>query len=203
MTEIFGWLLPENRRHLERLIAKHRVKTVLEIGTFQGLSASWFAERVEHVVCIDPFEGEWAPQYFGIPYWFFPGFRQNMIDHGLWYDPCDRRPSKVIPIHGKSWEVAEFLGSFDLIYIDGCHHYEAVCSDISLYLPKARAVLCGDDFKVNEDFGIIAAVTELVPNFQVDGGFWWWERSNQGLIDTRSALALPAGMSRFGGVRGL
>ncbi len=47
-----GWFAMENRSELQRLIEKHGVKTVIEVGSFLGLSAVWFAQRVEHVFCL-------------------------------------------------------------------------------------------------------------------------------------------------------
>ena len=52
-AQIGGWFCEQNRTNLDRLIKKHHVKRVLEIGSFLGLSAAWFAQHVEHVTCID------------------------------------------------------------------------------------------------------------------------------------------------------
>ncbi len=57
-------------------------------------------------------------------------------------------------------------GTFDWIYIDGDHHYEAVRQDLELYFPKVKAggyIVCDDyHFAGNFDDGVTRAVDEFV-----------------------------------------
>jgi len=60
--------------------------------------------------------------------------------------------------------VADFSDrSFDFIYIDACHIYEAVRWDLEHYLPKLRAggLLCGHDYFEHPVFGVVKAVDEF------------------------------------------
>ncbi len=57
--------------------------------------------------------------------------------------------------------------SFDFIYIDACHIYEAVLWDLENYLPKLRAggMLCGHDYVDHPSFGVIRAVDEFCEKY--------------------------------------
>ena len=186
---IAGWFARENREQLGKLIAEHNIKSVVEIGSFLGLSAVWFAQRVESVHCVDTwyegatFESEnnlvgtlrrWG---YPCPYDFFPLFRDNVMRSGYWH--------KIHPIKGHSQFVVDEVPFADLIYLDAGHKYEEIKRDIEIYREKAGVILCGDDYteRMESDgtgetpcFGVIEAVTELLPNHQYVGPFWWWMR---------------------------
>lgn len=173
--EIGGWFAPENRAILAQLIVEHRIKTVIEIGSFLGLSASWFVRRVEHVTCVDTWleTAEEATsnnlvlplRRFGIPNDFYFVFKRNMEDLRLW--------SKITPVRGKSSEVHHEVDEADLVYIDGDHSQEGCASDIELYGRKARKIVCGDDYEERDGWGVREAVDAAFPDRQVSGRFWW------------------------------
>lgn len=184
---IAGWFGLDNRQQLEQLIINHSVRTVVEIGSFLGLSAVWFADRVDHVFCVDTwFEGATYEsennlvgtlRRWDLPRDFFPLFRDNIMRSGVWH--------KVTPIKGHSHFVHGEVPFADLIYIDGDHSYEGCKRDIEIYRDKARVILCGDDYteRMESDgtgetpcFGVIEAVTELLPNHRHVGPFWWCVR---------------------------
>ena len=56
-VDLAGWLSLGNATHLRRLIRDHDVQSVLEIGSFCGLSTLLFAMYVPHVTTIDTFAG--------------------------------------------------------------------------------------------------------------------------------------------------
>ena len=99
-------------------------------------------------------------------------------------------------------ESKAFLGelkenSFDLIYIDGDHTYQAVQADIfyaKKLIKKHFGIICGDDLEVipspeiiqkahalnlnidsTKDFhaGVVLAVYEAFQNVNMKSGFWW------------------------------
>lgn len=171
---ILGWFADENRASLESLIVEHDVHTVLEIGAFLGLATAWFAARVDHVTCIDKFE-EFETERGDnnlvetlinehLPNPFRCVFQRNMDDAGVAH--------KISVIQKWSADAAKHVGRFDLIYIDGNHSYDGVTSDISLYLPKARKVICGDDYTYRFP-GVLRATKELLPDHKSNGPFWW------------------------------
>lgn len=172
-----GWFAPENRANLDRLIAEHGVKSVIEIGSFLGLSAVWFAEheQIERVTCVDRwyepatvetpnnlvnFLRRWR-----LPDDFFYLFRENIFASG--------QVNKIIPIRGDSRDVWSHCMDSDLAYIDGDHSYPGCRADIENFLPKCR-IICGDDYEDREGFGVILAVSSLLPKHQHDGKFWWY-----------------------------
>ena len=181
-----GWFAEESRVELERLILQHSIRSVVEVGSFMGLSAVWFARRVEQVYCVDTwyegatFESEnnlvgtfrrWG---YPCPFDFFPLFRRNVERSGVWH--------KICPIRGASEFVHGEVPVADLVYLDAGHRYEQVKRDIQIYQDKARVILCGDDYVKRKDvdgskcFGVIEAVTELLPDHEHVGPFWYWIR---------------------------
>jgi len=179
LDEIGGWFPQENRTELERLISQHDIHSVLEIGSFLGLSAAWFASRpgVERVTCVDLWR-ETATEdshnnlcatlrRFGIPRDFYRIFVSNMQEFGVW--------NRIYTVRGNSRDVHGRVGDHDLVYIDGDHSYAGCLSDLNLYGPKARKVLCGDDFLAQDTFGVIEAVRGYVApeHLHTNGPFWW------------------------------
>jgi methyltransferase family protein len=185
-----GWFAEDNRRKLHRLIVEHDINSVVEVGSFLGLSAVWFAqfESVQHVHCVDTwfepatYESEnnlvGTLRRWDLPRDFFPLFRDNVMRSGVWH--------KITPIKGDSRFVIGEVPVVDLVYLDGNHTYEGCKRDIELYQDKARVVLCGDDYTERKEvdgspcFGVIEAVTELLPNHQHSGPFWWCDLAKEG-----------------------
>jgi hypothetical protein len=173
-----GWFPQANRDALESLIREHRIKSVIEIGSLFGLSAVWFAQRVERVTCVDRWFSE--DNYESVNNWegmrrrwelprdIFPIFRDFVMHSGVW--------DKICPVRGNAPYVAGEVEDADLVYIDGDHSYRGCKRDIEAYLPKARKIICGDDYQhvdSVESFGVIQAVNEAFPHPNVAGRFWW------------------------------
>lgn len=199
----------ETRRHVERLVEELDVRSVCEIGSFTGSSARMFARfpQVEVVICVDPWRYlKDSPDEFGRPItWpMCAGFPSNWF--GMFCDSlraCDRDLwRKIVPIVGKSQEVASYVPEVDLVYVDGSHEYWDVARDVKNYLPKARKVICGDDHhkrlpqRASEDLvrcphedrkshpcslcewcfpEVVQAVTHALPDHDWEGKFWWQE----------------------------
>lgn len=156
MKNIPGWFPQTNKDTLTKLIEEHNVKTVIEIGSFVGLSAVWFAERVEHVLTIDPFDAitrinylrgemlEAAKDQWG-------NFLENIKGHENIHvikgtsEEAHASTYSHFP-HGKCAGGVHDKICADLIYIDGSHEYEDVKKDIELWHPRAIKILCGDDY---------------------------------------------------------
>ena len=160
-------------------------KLLVEIGTYQGASAIFFAKELEQlgldceVACIDTFVGSithWTNDYFykdlKLEYGFptlYKQFLSNVITHG-----CQ---DKIIPLPLTSLDGARFLAhnniSPDLIYIDARHEYPDVLLDIVNYYQvlKAGGVIFGDDYdgwegvrKSVDQFGRDSGITPKVIN---------------------------------------
>ncbi len=161
-----GWFGKESQDKLTELIDKYNIKTVIEVGSFVGMSAEFFAlQNVERVWCIDPFV-EWAsanPDTKKYGKDFYGQFLTNMSPY----------LGTVIPIRMKSEEAIDlpFLQA-DLIYIDAKHDYDSVWNDLALWAPRARKIICGDDYDSNWP-GLMRAVDERYPQRKVCGNFWY------------------------------
>jgi len=163
-----AWLYPHVREKLAELIAKHDIRTVLEIGTCYGCSAIWFAQRVERVTCIDTWGDIPEHGLYDIYKQFVANTKASALYEG------DRLYWMVANSHN----VLSVAASYDLVYLDGDHTYEGVKQDIEMYGPLASKVLCGDDYDADlpSVAGVIRAVDECVPDRQTHGRFWYLEK---------------------------
>lgn len=167
------------RARLDALQRPHM--KVLEVGSWMGFSARWFARQsdVAVVVCVDPWDRDqlehWTPGVHP-EHWMtfmYEHFLANCIHAGV--------ADKIHPVRMRSHDAApQFHGErFDLIYIDGAHATAAVRQDLDDYAPLAD-VLCGDDWLFqSEPDNVRAAVESFAKDtgrpVQVDGNFWWFD----------------------------
>ncbi|MGL5080083.1 MAG: tetratricopeptide repeat protein [Microcoleaceae cyanobacterium] len=112
--------------------------SVLEIGSFQGMSTCWFLDHIlthptARITCIDPY--------------FKPEFDPNIAKTGAAH--------KVTKLIGYSQDILKTLdaGSYDLVYIDGCHLASVALRDTlqSWPLAKVGGLIVFDDYDVLED----------------------------------------------------
>ena len=101
----------------------------LEVGAAYGFSAITMAQVARHVISVDPHENE-VPESLD-------GMRANVAAYGL--------QNKISIVIGRSQSVLPALwnlgATFQLIFIDGDHHMEAVEHDITW----ARKLLADGD----------------------------------------------------------
>jgi hypothetical protein len=139
---------------MEALIETHHVKTIIEVGSFLGLSTRHIASHLPKggkVYAVDHWKGSiehqpggsaWHPS---LPF-LYEQFLSNVIHAQLTH--------KIIPLRMDSAEAAA-LPCFvlktvipDLIYIDASHETEAVYADLTRWYPfvQGHGILCGDDW---------------------------------------------------------
>lgn len=156
MQHIPGWFPTTNKETLEYLIKKYNIKTVLEIGSFVGLSTVWFAERVEKVVTVDPFDALTRINYLH--------GEMKEVAKDQWGNFLKNTAGfkNIEALKMTSVEAALMFQqpTFDMVYIDGSHDYEDVKIDILNWLPRAKKILCGDDYTKGWP-GVRKAVDEL------------------------------------------
>ena len=125
----------------------------VEIGSFKGRSSAFMAVEIANsgkkirFDCIDTWRG--AAEHQDI---------EEVINDTL-YDVFLKNiePVKAFinPIRLTSVEASKLYtdASIDFVMIDGDHTFEAVCSDISSYLPKMKpgGIMAGDDAWVGTD----------------------------------------------------
>jgi predicted O-methyltransferase YrrM len=135
---------------------------ILEIGSWIGYSTFTWARALERtfgcgtIVCIDPWE-DYAFQNRLHAAQMVNTYR-GMLASGLTFDLFMHNisqlgsPIVVQPLRGRSDRLLPLLRekSFDLVYIDGDHAYDAVRNDIREGRPllKADGILCGDDLEL-------------------------------------------------------
>ena len=125
-----------------------------EIGVWQGDFSQQMLNRLEleRLHLVDP----WAfrPEYNQS--WYGGSVAKNQGDMDEIFDGVQRRfkteiATERIVVHRlESLAAAETFdpGTFDIVYIDGDHTYEAVWADLRVWAPlvKPRGFLTGDDY---------------------------------------------------------
>jgi hypothetical protein len=150
-----SWNGGGNHSIFEELIlsAKDRIKTIIEVGTWKGQSAINMANILKKnnikckIYCVDTFLGGWKLEENdlknGYPQIYYK-FLNNIV-----HEKCE---DYIIPCpNTSSFYYREFKKinlTADLIYIDGCHEYEEVYTDIKNYsdLLKPNGIIFGDDY---------------------------------------------------------
>jgi len=156
-VEGFFWFEEAYRRLLMALPTDQPSRWV-EIGSYQGKSASWLGVEIlnsgkpVHLYCVDSFVG-WDGELQGLE--LLTRFQENTkpIRDAL----GDRFTVWPLP----SLEAAECFedNSCDVVFVDGDHEYNAVLADISAWWPKLKVggFMAGDDFNM---YPVMRAVVE-------------------------------------------
>lgn len=170
--DIPGWMQETTQHTLDRIIREQKIKSVLEVGSFVGKSAVFFAERVDKVLCVDPFvmwdEGRENGDAMKHGEDFFDEFQHNIVRSGYSH--------KIFPVRETSQTA--FVTHYhpllaDLIYIDGAHDYISVLYDVMMWKTRAFRIICGDDYDENWP-GVKKAVDEVFKKkLQVEGNLWY------------------------------
>jgi hypothetical protein len=117
----------------------------VEVGSYAGESAEYFAKHFRSLTAVDP--------------WMFLGNIERAFDERM------KPYSNVRKLKMKSDEGATHFAdaSLDFVYIDADHHEEFVREDIRLWLPKVKpgGILAGHDYSEKE-VGVRRAVDDLL-----------------------------------------
>jgi len=153
-----------------------RARKVAEVGVFTGvLTMRLLKETKADVWAVDTWQG--VP---GDPLQCYmeskPGdterrFRRRMRE----YAGSPRlHVMKMDSVEAAARLLEEHGPTFDLVFIDADHSYEAVRADIQAWLPLVRrgGILCGHDYHWP---GVRQAVEELLPIHHADPVNWWVE----------------------------
>ena len=150
-----------------------RPQTIVELGTFYGVSYCAFCQAVQelgitaHAYAIDTWRGDKHGGYFD---------DEVLEDLRRHHDPLYSTFSRLV--QGSFDDAVRNFpeNSIDLLHIDGLHTYEAVKHDFETWLPKLsnRGVVLFHDINVRElDFGVWRLWDELSkkhPSFAMDHG---------------------------------
>lgn len=155
--DVSGWL---TRCEGEALYELARAKDVLEIGSYQGKSTICLAQSARAVLSVDPHDGRATPRPRPTKQAMQVNLRRYNVD------------GKV----AHAWPFPENGESFDLVFIDGDHSYEAVKADIETakrVLRPGGVIACHDYNNVIE--GVTEAVDEEPGEKETAGALVWWK----------------------------
>jgi hypothetical protein len=164
------------------LIRKHGVRVFAEIGVLKGRTSVKILKAL----------GSEIHEYWGIDPWTHRGNEYGLQGPYVptkWEDIYIEasRLQLYFPqlrlVRTMSKYAVNLFGDgyFDMVYIDGDHHYETVISDIELWLPKVRegGVLAGHDYGGRIHTGVKPAVDMYFGEGNVKllgDGVWLHER---------------------------
>lgn len=169
---------------LSRLVRKHKIGRLAEIGVFRGQTAEYLLASCPdlEMILVD----HWTP---GDPALDIPeGRKKQPGDNG--YRSYARHPlaeyrrqvealamryagrATIIPL--PSVEAAQQVedGSLDCAFLDGDHTEAGVAADIAVWTPKLRAggVLCGHDHDLP---AVARAIDRLLPGYEKHSDSVW------------------------------
>ena len=162
----------------EHVIATHRPKTIVEIGTWKGASANKMARLLKEneipdaqLICVDTWLGSvehWLerqdPDHFKslAVKWGRPTMYNQFMANVLLMTNADI----IIPFPATSSVAIKFLTTknflADAIYIDGGHEYDDVLADLrgSWKLVRPGGVMFGDDYNPGW-IGVVRAIHDF------------------------------------------
>ena len=131
------------------LISKNNFERVAEIGVLKGK----LTKRILCSLCQNTLTEYWAidPWKVTDEHSYLKTFTQKNWDD-IYAEVCKKmRWAEQLRVLRLTSERASKLfgrGHFDLVYIDGNHHFNNVINDIKLWLPRIRkgGILCGHDY---------------------------------------------------------
>lgn len=165
-----GWFYGEDVKEYRRLMEDLPDSSmVCELGCAAGRSICSVADIIKRkhldVTLIDTFQGtvnERAPGQG--PDEYMDEAIANTKRFGL----------EVKAIRAWTTEACKDIANetFDLIFIDADHAYEAVKKDLKDWIPKVTkgGIICGHDY--NNGFGVSKAVNEIWNNIRLGGSVW-------------------------------
>lgn len=177
-----GWMGKKCRRWLRRRAAEvARGGLVAEVGSWRGRSTLVLAKHLPALATLyavdtwagTPDDPEQHDKLYAGAGDVYADFRRNLAG------PI--RSERLIPLRMTSLEGATELArrhgpaSFDFVFIDADHRYEAVRADILAYLPlvKPGGLIGGHDLGWP---GVLRAITELLPGFGTAPTSIWFYR---------------------------
>jgi len=163
--------------HLRQLLPPHPV--CVEIGVHEGIFSAQLLTILQPslLVLIDPWEtssdpalhqGDYNYDTYNRRYWEGKGPWPTAYSNQQEYERVQQRYANDprVQINRKySFQAVDDYpdGYFDLVYIDGCHLYEAVTKDLIDWYPKLRpgGIHAGHDYVNVPWLGVYPAVNEF------------------------------------------
>lgn len=182
--------MPQPERHdlLWLARAAEGCKSIVELGCLYGASTRAMLDNSDaRIWCIDSWRGsDTTPKR---------GHVSTEEDFLVFLRNIQDVRDRVVILKTFTREAAGLLprGSFDMVFIDADHSYDAVRFDILHYAPLLRfgGLLCGHDYKIGWRIrgGLIRAVNELVTDVHTAGQMIWWTRKKKGWLREEPKIA--------------
>lgn len=146
---------------------------IVELGSYMGESSAIFAEEFPKgkIICIDSWEGG-----------FDNADSASHANYGLVESQFDLRLDLYPNIEKIKGYSTDFSIDCDMVYIDACHKYECVISDINHWKPLTKKIISGHDYNTDEFIkyhphisGVKIAINELLgtPEMVYGDGSWY------------------------------
>lgn len=163
-----------------------KCQLIVEIGCFRGRSTRAMADNMPEGGCIyaiDTWEGsesiKSAPSRKEIE-----RVGGDVVRQQFWDNLNDHMDgSTVVDIKWNSQKgvppvLTQYLGSVDMLFIDGDHARMAVANDIQNFRPLVRdgGIISGDDYLGVALPGLRKTVDELFPQRKLHGRIWYIEK---------------------------
>ena len=204
----------------ECMIRGDRPFRVFEIGSWAGGSAITWAQAIKShhrgngvVVCVDPWEpspnlkGNQGKHYRRMTEALASGAIFRLFVHNI---RASGQNDIVYPVKAPAEQILPFFsaGQFDMVFVDGDHHYSSVSRDLKNCMPLVAdgGILCGDDLELQlsqvdvshlhrmleVDYiqdpktgkwfhpGVALAVNEMFGEVTAWSGFWAMRRHGSG-----------------------
>ena len=115
-------------------LVKETVKpdfTIVEIGSFSGVSSELFARFCKKLICVDIWNSD--PTYTEID-------SEKTLTSLTHFNKMKKDYDNIVQMKMTSLEASKSIAdnSIDFVYIDGSHDYEGVMIDIKAWLPKIK-----------------------------------------------------------------
>ncbi|NGX39783.1 MAG: hypothetical protein KR126chlam1_01116 [Chlamydiae bacterium] len=180
-VDLHGWFGINNQNHLSSFFRRKDIKSVIELGSWTGLSTVFFARKVGPdgvVFAVDTWLGSEAeevhqrdPRLNHLYQLFLSNVKQKSLQ------------DVIVPIRMRTSEAAKALSiTADLIYVDADHRTEGVRNDIIDWYPHLNegGIMCGDDWDwPSVRKGVIQAAHELGKQVKGSIAFWWFEEDSR------------------------
>ena len=165
-----GWMEECELRWLSA--QAHEMDSIVEIGCFQGRSTYAFLHNCPGIVhAVDTWEPMWGN---GIQTW--PLFYEHLLERLTVEEALKLRIHHMRSDQAAiAFDVAGIMA--DMVFIDADHTYEACKTDIEMWLPRTRKLICGHDLDHPDYPGVRQAVEEK-----------FWSK-----LDRRPVFDRPAG----------
>lgn len=177
--DIGGWMSPGERNWLYERAKEMR--SIVEVGSWKGRSTYALLSGCPGTVyAVDTWKG--SPDEINSSH-------KEATQHDI-YDDFIKNVGhfrNLVAVRKDSVEASKEIPTVDMVFIDGCHQYDAVKHDIAAWLPKTVKLICGHD---KNQAGVPAAVKEAFGDTESVETIWFvrLKEKTMGINETSSNL---------------